>query len=65
MMRAPFMCLAWCFLIIGYIILAVADAAAPRFVGVFIVSMGLYVIPGLNVGWISGNAAGHYKRATS
>jgi NADH:ubiquinone oxidoreductase subunit 2 (subunit N) len=48
-MRAPFMCIAWGFLIIGYILLATTKAAAPRYVGVFIVSAGLYIVPGLNV----------------
>ncbi|OCF36238.1 hypothetical protein I316_02111 [Kwoniella heveanensis BCC8398] len=64
-LRSPFILLCFVFLIIGYGVLAGVKDAHGRYAGVFICALGLYGIPGLNVTWISGNTAGHYKRTTS
>lgn len=62
--RSPFIVLGFFLQIIGYIILATCDNVHGRYGGVFIVALGLYLPSGLNVTWLSGNMAGHYKRVT-
>lgn len=52
-------------ILIGYIILATVESVGGRYFSLYLVAGGLYIIPGLNVTWISNNTAGHYKRSTA
>ncbi len=63
--RSPFVFGCFCVFLIGYIILATADSVGARYASLFIIALGLYGATGTNVAWISGNSAGHFKRATS
>jgi len=50
---------------IGYILLATIPAVGGRYFALFIIAMGLYITPGLNVTWIGNNTQGHFKRSTA
>ncbi|WWC65480.1 uncharacterized protein I303_108098 [Kwoniella dejecticola CBS 10117] len=64
-MRSPFIVLACVFIIIGYVILLAAPQVGARYFGLYLVAVGLYPSTALNLAWCSGNAAGHFKRATA
>ena len=49
----------------GYILLATIPAVGGRYFALFVVAMGLYITPGLNVTWIGNNTQGHFKRSTA
>ena len=63
--RSVFIVIACGFLIIGYVVLATTHSVGSRYVGVLFLMIGLYPTTALNLAWCSGNAAGHFKRATS
>ncbi|WRT68164.1 uncharacterized protein IL334_005139 [Kwoniella shivajii] len=63
--RSPFIILALLFIVIGYIVLIAAPQVGVRYFGLFLVAVGLYPSTALNLAWCSGNAAGHFKRATA
>ena len=50
---------------LGYILLATIPAVGGRYFALFVVAMGLYITPGLNVTWIGNNTQGHFKRSTA
>jgi MFS family permease len=64
-LRSPFLAGAFVCIIVGYGIQIGVDHVGGRYAGLFITAMGMYVVPGLNVSWISNNTAGHYKRTTA
>lgn len=49
----------------GYILLATIPAVGGRYFALFVIAMGLYITPGLNVTWIGNNTQGHFKRSTA
>jgi hypothetical protein len=49
----------------GYLILALVKNEGVRYFGLFLMASGLYTNPGLNISWVAGNTAGHYKRSTT
>ncbi|CCH41671.1 putative transporter [Wickerhamomyces ciferrii] len=63
--RLPFLLCAACFPIIGYIILLASSGNAAKMGGVFILTVGAFAGPGLNLSWLNNNTAGDLKRATS
>ncbi|ODQ58155.1 hypothetical protein WICANDRAFT_64300 [Wickerhamomyces anomalus NRRL Y-366-8] len=63
--RLPFLILAACFPIIGYIMLLASNSNSVRMCGVYILTVGAFAGPGLNLSWLNNNTAGHLKRATS
>lgn len=63
--RSPFVFGCFCVFLIGYIVLAASDSVGGRYAALFIIAFGLYGATGTNVAWISGNSAGHFKRATA
>jgi len=64
-MRSPFIALACLFAVIGYAILIAAPSLVARYIGLLFIAVGLYPSTALNLAWCSGNAAGHFKRATA
>ena len=64
-MRGPFIVLACLFSVIGYAILIGASSLVARYIGVLFIAIALYPSTALNLAWCSGNAAGHFKRATA
>ncbi|EPX72711.1 nicotinic acid plasma membrane transporter [Schizosaccharomyces octosporus yFS286] len=64
-LRSPFLISASLILAIGYIILIASNSNAAKFTACFIVAIGCYIGPGMNLGWLNNNVAGHYKRATA
>ncbi|RSH95815.1 hypothetical protein EHS25_000908 [Saitozyma podzolica] len=63
--RSPFIVLALVFIVVGYIILLTAKPVGARYFALYLVAVGLYPSTALNLAWCSGNASGHYKRATA
>ncbi|BFZ59822.1 hypothetical protein YB2330_000843 [Saitoella coloradoensis] len=63
--RAPFMFFWGLFTIAGYCTLLSATKPAVLYFACFLVAMGLYVFDGLNMLWLAGNVAPHYKRAVA
>ncbi|KAA8903615.1 hypothetical protein TRICI_005652 [Trichomonascus ciferrii] len=51
--------------IIGYALLLGVTNTKVMYFGTFLVAMGLYVLVGLNIGWLNNNTAPHFKRATA
>jgi hypothetical protein len=49
----------------GYAILLGSKTPSVLYFACFLVLLGNYVFPGLNLIWINGNTAPHYKRATA
>lgn len=64
-LRFPFLAFAFSCLIVGYIIMIAVVNPGGRYGGLFVCALGMYIIPGTNISWISNNSAGHYKRTTS
>ncbi|KAH3663955.1 hypothetical protein OGAPHI_004669 [Ogataea philodendri] len=63
--RLPFLVGAAIFPIVGYIILLSADGNDAKMGGVYVLTIGAFAGPGLNLSWINNNTAGHLKRASS
>lgn len=64
-MRSPFIIFGLSLNLIGYILLATIPQVGGRYFALFIIAMGLYITPGLNVTWIGNNTQGHFKRSTA
>ena len=63
--RAPILLSFSLSVIIGYAILLGTHNAGVNYYGCFMVVFASYVFPGLNLTWLNGNTAPHYKRATA
>ncbi|EPY52710.1 nicotinic acid plasma membrane transporter [Schizosaccharomyces cryophilus OY26] len=63
--RSPYLISASIIAAVGYIILIASNSNAAKFTACFIVAIGCYIGPGMNLGWLNNNVAGHYKRATA
>ncbi|WBW74170.1 carboxylic acid transmembrane transporter [Schizosaccharomyces osmophilus] len=63
--RSPFLISASLVSAVGYVILIASNSNAAKFTACFIVAIGCYIGPGMNLGWLNNNVAGHYKRATA
>lgn len=63
--RAPIMLCYGLVTLIGYAILLGSRDYAVLYFACFLVLFGNFVFPGLNLIWINGNTAPHYKRATA
>jgi len=63
--RFPFLVFAFSSIIVGYIIMLAVEKPSGRYGGLFVCALGMYIIPGTNIIWISNNTANHYKRTTS
>ncbi|ODQ54277.1 nicotinic acid plasma membrane transporter [Saitoella complicata NRRL Y-17804] len=63
--RAPFMFFWGLFTVAGYCTLLSATKPSILYFACFLVAMGLYVFDGLNMLWLAGNVAPHYKRAVA
>lgn len=63
--RSPFIIFGMSLNLIGYILLATIPQVGGRYFALFVVAMGLYITPGLNVTWIGNNTQGHFKRSTA
>jgi predicted MFS family arabinose efflux permease len=63
--RAPILLIFSLPVIAGYAILLGTYSPGVNYFGCFLVVFGTYVYPGLNLTWLNGNTAPHYKRATA
>ena len=63
--RALFMLCFGIFPIIGYILLLASYSNGVRYFACYVIIFGGYTIVALNITWINGNIAPHYKRATA
>lgn len=63
--RLPFLIMAAAFPIIGYIILLASGSNKAKMGGVYVLTLGAFTGPGLNLSWLNNNTAGHLKRASS
>jgi MFS family permease len=63
--RAPFMLAYGLVTLTGYAILLGSKTPGVLYFACYLVLFGNYVFPGLNLIWINGNTAPHYKRATA
>ena len=61
--KSIFLMGAACFTSTGYIILIASTNNSAKYAAVYLVAMGLYIAPGLNLAWLGANTAPHYKRA--
>ncbi|BFZ63714.1 hypothetical protein YB2330_004846 [Saitoella coloradoensis] len=52
-------------MIIGYILFLSVTKVGVLYFATFLIAAGVYIGPGLNLGWLNINVAGHYKRATA
>lgn len=63
---APFLLGANIFSIIGYILLlAVKTNDAVRYFATYLIVIGCYLGPGINLAWLNVNVAPHHRRATA
>ena len=63
--RAPIMLLSNLFTAAGYAVLLGNHTPGVDYFACFLVIVSGYVLPGINITWISGNMSPHYKRATA
>ncbi|KAH8693840.1 major facilitator superfamily domain-containing protein [Talaromyces proteolyticus] len=63
--RAPILLSFSLPVIAGYATLLGTDNPAVNYFGCYLVVFGSYVYPGLNLTWLNGNTAPHYKRAAA
>ncbi|CAK7207302.1 hypothetical protein SEUCBS139899_010112 [Sporothrix eucalyptigena] len=64
-MRSPFLVGASVSVLVGNIMMLATDNVAARYVALFFLAVGLYTTSGLDITWLNGNFAGHYKRSTA
>ncbi|KAL2316476.1 Nicotinic acid plasma membrane transporter [Schizosaccharomyces pombe] len=64
-LRAVYLISASTVVAVGYIIMLASDSNAAKYTATYIIAIGCYIGPGLNLGWLNNNVAGHYKRATA
>lgn len=63
--RAPILLTFSLPVLAGYAILLGSHSPGVNYFGCFLVVFGTYVYPGLNLTWLNGNTAPHYKRAAA
>ena len=63
--KSLFLMGAACFTSTGYIILIASTNNSAKYAATYLVGLGLYIAPGLNLAWLGANTAPHYKRACS
>lgn len=63
--RLPFLVGAACFPIVGYIILLTTSDGSAKMGGVYVLTIGAFAGPGLNLSWLNNNTAGEMKRAAA
>ncbi|CAK7221007.1 hypothetical protein SBRCBS47491_004380 [Sporothrix bragantina] len=64
-MRSPYLVGASFAVLIGNIMMIATDNIAARYVALFFLAVGMYSTSGLDITWLNGNFAGHYKRSTA
>lgn len=60
-----FMVTAGLFVFAGYAILLASTTMGVLYMATFLIASGGFIVPGLNITWLSVNTAGTYKRATA
>ncbi|KAF2858122.1 MFS general substrate transporter [Piedraia hortae CBS 480.64] len=64
-LRGPFLLIANCFGIIGYVLLLSPLPVGVHYLATFFCAIAVYTGPGINVTWLNVNIAPHYRRATA